>query len=360
VGGSLFGGASAAGSGLFGGAPAVPAATPAPSLFGGPAAAVVTPAAGAASFSFAAPAVTAVPAAGGLFGAPIAATPSASGIFGGASTPAAPGPFGGAPAPTSTPAPAAGGLFGLAAAPTPGFITAITAATPATVADVAASGAQPSGLPSRHTSSTLGQIIGSARLSLAEQTAAFSQEASTVESWDALICSNRAAIVTLHDDVLRVREAHEEVEAELELVLQHQDALHAHLLKVEAALDDELAHDSNPLDRSATERQEAYRLAEEVDSELAESARLLAAAIATLNRRPSVAASAHTDPSAVGGVAGGELGALVEVLDAHLSALQWVEARSQGVQLEAQQLRAASRRLVAGNGYADGFRSSVS
>ncbi|KAJ1635328.1 hypothetical protein T492DRAFT_1141699 [Pavlovales sp. CCMP2436] len=36
---------------------------------------------------------------------------------------------------------------------------------------------------------------------------------------------------------------------------------------------------------------EAYRLAEEVDSELAESARLLAAAIVTLNRRPSVAAS---------------------------------------------------------------------
>ena len=56
----------------------------------------------------------------------------------------------------------------------------------------------------------------------------------------------------------QVREAHEAVEAELELVLQHQDALHRHLAVVEAAIDDELGGggaDSLHADRAATERQ---------------------------------------------------------------------------------------------------------
>ena len=52
-----------------------------------------------------------------------------------------------------------------------------------------------------------------------------------------------------------MREAHDETEAELELVLTHQDQLHEHLTRVEDALDAELSADGGALDGGAMERQ---------------------------------------------------------------------------------------------------------
>lgn len=113
---------------MFGGATATTG------LFGAPAATPATPAAGTGLFG-GAPAAT--PAAGGLFGATTPAAAPATGLFGGAAPAAAPaagGLFGGAATPAAAPA-AGGGLFGAAtpaAAPTTGLFGAATpAATPA-------------------------------------------------------------------------------------------------------------------------------------------------------------------------------------------------------------------------------------
>jgi len=313
--------AAPAGSGLFGAAPAGGAAP-------APAAGAAAPAAGglfgaaAPAAAGAAPAAAATaPAGGGLFGAALG---------GGAAGGAAPvvdksGLFGGAGAPSAAPAaaaPAAAGL-GLTIA-----ASGTDALAPAATSLGAAAGAKnPDFLAhSRLHNKKLLDIMDDFRLRLGEQVNTFTQQALEVDERDRQLIQERDRVLQLTDTTQRLKQNAAGLNAELELILQRQDEMHAALAALEKKVEEEAAH-FRQLERPS-ERQRAYQLAEHLDTELGQTREELAECVGQLNQQRQAEAGADDAH---------KLAQLVEVMDVHLNALNYLESQSNKLDATLQQ-----------------------
>lgn len=159
------------------------------------------------------------------------------------------------------------------------------------------------------------------RSRLGAQVNAFSAQAVKVDQWDRALIKQRDRALQLHETTVRIKQGAAAVNAELELILQHQDEMHNALAELEKKVE---AEARQVADRPS-DRQQAYALVEALDKELAETKDLLAATVERLNmqRRAESAerGSAHT-----------ALSQMVHVLDVHLNAFQWLETQSDALE----------------------------
>ena len=116
--------------------------------------------------------------------------------------------------------------------------------------------------------------------------------------------------------------------SEIELILHHQDEMHAALSELERKVEAEgRAFPDRP-----GERQQAYALAEELDKQIADTRALLTNSISKLNERNGTANGAvdGVPPPSAASNGGGDsqLNRIVHVLDVHLNAFQYLETNA--------------------------------
>ncbi|KAJ3368554.1 hypothetical protein HDU91_000466 [Kappamyces sp. JEL0680] len=371
----LFGGASPAPAApsLFGGATTASAA---PSLFGTPAAAPAsTPAlnfgakpsdpsplsaakpstapaplfGAAVSNASAANAGTSAPAAGAT--APGATTSSAPALSFGAAkpTPASAAPlFGAKPADGAAAAPALS--FGAApatpgplkvgdlAAPLPAGTAPKAANTPA-AAPLAASQPPAVGSISILKNKTLEDMINKWSSELDTYTREFHRQAIQVQKWDHALVSNGALITQLFNELQEVEGYEREIEQNLEYIEAQQAELENSLETFSTQIQSIISQDqSNPNSRfrwvlcgrnirstpADEDREKAYTLAEHLNTKLDDMTSSLAVVIGDLN------ASRQSQSSTLGSGLGEEspLDSITQVLNAHLTSLEWIERSS--------------------------------
>ena len=158
------------------------------------------------------------------------------------------------------------------------------------------------------------------RLKLGEQVNDFTEQAVAVDRWDRQLIEQRDRALGLHEGCATLKLHAAALNAELELILQRQDEMHGALSVLEKKVDKE----TRLLPPRAGERQQAYELAEGLDKELGEMRETLNATVERLNKRRALEST---------GAAAGQLAQLVQVLNVHLNAFQWLD--SQGADLDA-------------------------
>ena len=229
--------------------------------------------------------------------------------------------FGGAGAPSAAPAaatPAAAGL-GLT-------IAASGADALATGADKAAAKNPDFLAHSRLHNKKLLDIMDDFRLRLGDQVNTFTQQALEVDERDRQLIQERDRVLQLTDTTQRLKQNAAALNAELELILQRQDEMHAALAALEKKVEDEAAH-FRQLERPS-ERQRAYQLAEHLDTELGQTREELAECVEQLNHQRQAEAGADDAH---------KLAQLVEVMDVHLNALNYLESQSNKLDATLQQ-----------------------
>jgi len=154
----------------------------------------------------------------------------------------------------------------------------------------------------------------------------FVAQAKQVDQWDRELIVQRDRALRLQQQTSMLSQGADAISSELELILHHQDEMHAALSELERKVEEE----GRSFHDRPGERQQAYALVESLDRELADTRSLLTDTIKQVN-----ASSPAEDAS---GGSGTQLSQLVQVLDSHLSAFQWLDANSN--QLEQQLSRA--------------------
>ncbi|KAI9591776.1 Nsp1-like C-terminal region-domain-containing protein [Syncephalis fuscata] len=320
--GGLFGNKTAAtGGGLFGNTPASSAASPA---------AAATTSAAPPKFGFGAPAAT-TQANTSLPTAPTS-TPSLFGGFGGASTAATtttatalgstttaniaslgttkPSETSLAASLPSTAAPV------LTAAPVVSSTTAATAATTATT--TASTSAAAAGESNRLKGRSLENIVSLWASELDQHTREFHRRAQQVSDWDRILIENGNQISKLVNETTRLESAQSEVERQLEYIETQQRDL-SHVLDVyEDRVTTTLSETTNNTERRVadTERARAYDMASSLNHQLDDMSRALTAVIEEVNRVGGEGGQATADDP---------LMQVVQILDAHLTSLEWVD-----------------------------------
>jgi len=159
------------------------------------------------------------------------------------------------------------------------------------------------------------------RAQLGAQVNAFTAQAVKVDEWDRSLIKQRDRALQLHESTLRLKQDADAVNAELEIILQHQDEMHNALAELEKKVE---AEARNTAERPS-ERQQAYALVESLDKELSETKDMLTATVERLS-------SQRRAESAEKGSAHTALSKIMHVLDVHLNAFQWLEAQSDSLE----------------------------
>ncbi|XP_047350249.1 nuclear pore glycoprotein p62 [Vespa velutina] len=154
----------------------------------------------------------------------------------------------------------------------------------------------------------LEESINKWTLELEEQEKVFVNQATQVNAWDKLLITNGEKIVTLNQEVERVKLEQQQLEHELDYVVGQQKELQDCLVPLEK----ELAS----LSVSDPEREYTYRLAENIDTQLKQMSEDLKEIIEHLNEANRVQDS--SDPIV-------QIG---KILNAHMNSLQWLDQRT--------------------------------
>lgn len=154
----------------------------------------------------------------------------------------------------------------------------------------------------------LEESINKWTLELEEQEKVFVNQATQINAWDKLLISNGKKIVTLNQEVERVKIEQQQLEHELDYVVSQQKELQDCL----APLEKELAS----LSVSDPEREYTYRLAENLDTQLKQMSEDLKEIIEHLNEANRTQDS--SDPIV-------QIG---KILNAHMNSLQWLDQQT--------------------------------
>ncbi|KAF7401404.1 hypothetical protein HZH68_007224 [Vespula germanica] len=154
----------------------------------------------------------------------------------------------------------------------------------------------------------LEESINKWTLELEEQEKVFVNQATQVNAWDKLLITNGEKIVTLNQEVERVKLEQQQLEHELDYVVGQQKELQDCLVPLEK----ELAS----LSVSDPEREYTYRLAESIDTQLKQMSEDLKEIIEHLNEANRIQDS--SDPIV-------QIG---KILNAHMNSLQWLDQRT--------------------------------
>jgi len=139
-----------------------------------------------------------------------------------------------------------------------------------------------------------------------------------VDKFDRELVVKRDRALQLQLNTAALRQGTEGLGSEIELVLRHQDEMHAALSELERQVEEEgRAYADEP-----GERQRAYALVEDLDRQLADTRALLTDSIGRLNAR-TAGGGPDTD-----GQQSGQLARMVRVLDVHLNAFQYLESNT--------------------------------
>ena len=165
------------------------------------------------------------------------------------------------------------------------------------------------------------------RLRLGSQVNTFVEQAGRVDTMDRELVVQRDRALRLQLASQKLRKGTDDLMSELELILHHQDEMHAALSQLERKVEEE----GRSFPERPSERQQAYALVEDLDRKLSDTRTVLAESIQQLNSRTG------GDANGYAGVGGGGAGApagppalsrMVHVLDVHLNAFQFLEANS--------------------------------
>ncbi|XP_017753267.1 PREDICTED: nuclear pore glycoprotein p62 [Eufriesea mexicana] len=155
-------------------------------------------------------------------------------------------------------------------------------------------------------------------LELEEQEKVFVNQAAQVNTWDKLLITNGEKIVTLNQEVERVKIEQQQLEHELDYVVGQQKELQDCLVPLEK----ELAS----LSISDPEREYTYRLAEDLDTQLKRMSEDLKEIIEHLNQANRTQDS--SDPIV-------QIG---KILNAHMNSLQWLDQQTTLLSQKIQQI----------------------
>ncbi|XP_076764604.1 nucleoporin 62 [Xylocopa sonorina] len=155
-------------------------------------------------------------------------------------------------------------------------------------------------------------------LELEKQEKAFMDQAAQVNVWDKLLISNGEKIVTLNQEVERVKIEQQQLEQELDYVVSQQKELQDCLVPLEK----ELAS----ISVSDPEREYTYRLAEDLDTQLKRMSEDLKEIIEHLNQANRTQDS--SDPIV-------QIG---KILNAHMNSLQWLDQQTSFLNQKIQQI----------------------
>ncbi|XP_008559359.1 nuclear pore glycoprotein p62 [Microplitis demolitor] len=164
----------------------------------------------------------------------------------------------------------------------------------------------------------LEELINKWTLELEEQEKVFMNQATQINSWDKLLIANGEKIVTLNDQVEKVKLEQQQLEHELDYVVGQQKELQDCLVPLEK----ELANVSV----SDPEREYTYRLAEKLDTQLKQMSEDLKEIIEHLNEANR--AQDSSDPIV-------QIG---KILNAHMNSLQWIDQRTSILAQKIQQI----------------------
>ncbi|XP_076285890.1 nuclear pore glycoprotein p62-like isoform X2 [Lasioglossum baleicum] len=189
--------------------------------------------------------------------------------------------------------------------------TQLSLGTPTTVTS-SANANQPASI------SSFEESINKWTLELEEQEKVFVNQAAQVNAWDKLLITNGEKIVTLNEEVERVKIEQQQLEQELDYVVGQQKELQDCL----EPLEKELAS----LSVSDPEREYAYRLAEDLDTQLKRMSEDLKEIIEHLNQANRTQDS--SDPIV-------QIG---KILNAHMNSLQWLDQQTSLLNHKIQQI----------------------
>ncbi|CAB4054083.1 NUP62 [Lepeophtheirus salmonis] len=162
----------------------------------------------------------------------------------------------------------------------------------------------------------LEEAINKWTLELEEQEKVFLNQATQVNAWDRLLISNGENIVTLNEQVEKVKLDQQRLEHELDFIKGQQSELEEILRPLESSL--------NTSDTSGpppdTERERTYHLAETMDAQLQRMSEDLKEIIEHLN-----SANRHQDSN-------DPIVQIGRVLNAHMDSLQWIDQSTSQVQ----------------------------
>lgn len=151
-----------------------------------------------------------------------------------------------------------------------------------------------------------------------EQEKVFVNQATQVNAWDKLLITNGEKIVTLNQEVERVKIEQQQLEHELDYVVGQQKELQEWLVPLEK----ELAS----LSVSDSDREYTYRLSENLDTQLKRMSEDLKEIIEHLNEANR--AQDSSDPIV-------QIG---KILNAHMNSLQWLDQQTALLNQKIQQI----------------------
>lgn len=164
----------------------------------------------------------------------------------------------------------------------------------------------------------LEEAINKWTLELEEQEKAFVNQAAQVNAWDKLLIANGEKIVTLNEEVERVKMEQGQLEQELDYVVGQQKELQDCLVPLEKELSSTSVSDP--------EREYTYNLAENLDTQLKQMSEDLKEIIEHLNEANR--AQDSSDPIV-------QIG---KILNAHMNSLQWLDQRTEILGQKIQQI----------------------
>ncbi|CAD6233898.1 GSCOCG00007375001-RA-CDS [Cotesia congregata] len=164
----------------------------------------------------------------------------------------------------------------------------------------------------------LEESINKWTLELEEQEKVFMNQATQINAWDKLLIANGEKIVTLNQQVEKVKLEQQQLEHELDYVVGQQKELQDCLVPLEK----ELAN----ISVSDPEREYTYRLSEKLDTQLKQMSEDLKEIIEHLNEANR--AQDSSDPIV-------QIG---KILNAHMNSLQWIDQRTSIIAQRIQQI----------------------
>lgn len=207
-------------------------------------------------------------------------------------------------------------------------VTSTPAVAPAAPGSLPVAASFPSSLKGK----TLEEIVTGWNEDLEAQVAEFQKQAVEIGHWDQRIIQNGERLLALNDRVAQLEAAQGDLEQSLNYVVAQQSELEMLLGGIERELG--AAGQGAPATPDDRERDQVYAQAGLAQDRITDVSHQLAAAVEAINK--AAAAQDGEQPVA----------STVQVLNAHLEALQWIEAQVKGLKVSTeavQQLAAKSR-----------------
>ncbi|KAI7894248.1 Nsp1-like C-terminal region-domain-containing protein [Mucor mucedo] len=178
---------------------------------------------------------------------------------------------------------------------------------------------------------------------LEKQTKDFHKQANQVAKWDQQLIENGNKITSLHENVTKVEVTQREIDQNLEYINTQQEELNAILDTYEKQIM-EVFDESNlqqPMQPADVQRERAYGMAESLNAQLDDVNRNLNVMVEEINKMGSSQQLSTTDENDDDVV-----GQIVQILNSHLSSLQWIDTHSIDLQNKIQEVSKLQSEVV--------------